>query len=138
MKFVNVSDSQSFAPRPQPVYRNSGEGKRLTSSSFAHSCTRSVMRYTLQFRGITEKDRIRNRRARTREAPTKQTTNENRRTRLKEQSGRKLQILLAQAMLFSSVLCACVPIAIPAIFLHVFAAAATTAADRRNFPVNGD
>ena len=41
---------------------------------------------TLQSRGVTHKDRIRSRRARTREAPKKQILNENR-TRAKKQSG---------------------------------------------------
>ena len=102
-KFVNVCDSQPFASQPQPTYPNHGEGHRLRISSrcwlngqwmknhslsnTAHSRTRSVMRSTLQPRGVTLKDRIQSRRARTREAPKEQMMNENRRTRVTIQPG---------------------------------------------------
>ena len=33
-KFVNVCDSQSVAPQPQPVHQNSDEGKQLVTTSW--------------------------------------------------------------------------------------------------------
>ena len=33
-KFVNVCDSQSFAPQPQPVYQNPDKGNRLMTTSW--------------------------------------------------------------------------------------------------------